>query len=665
MMKLGLIGKLSVIIGVVVGLVFLVVSFFLINANINALNKEYQKRADVTASFVRTTIDNQSRIALMGAYVLSENEEIKKLFAEGKREALKNELNEIYTVLSEEMDIYQLHFHQPPAISFLRMHKPEKHSDDLSDVRPTIVETNRDEGFILGLDQGSYGYGIRGLVPMYYQGEHTGSLEFGMTFGEDFLDYLKGQFGGEFFFYNLQKGVNLGENIDYYGTTAFNGELSETTVEGASTEERMLRGEVVLDFDRKSGKSIVSIPIEDYSGKVIGCVKAVEDTDYFHEINKTIITFIIAAVIMVAVITFTLYFILKRSLKSLEVLKEYAKGNFKAEGSHLNDDELGQAVKDVGEFVNTKLRPTFENIQQSVGNLQQDATEVADTAQEGTATAENFNNEFSTLSETSGEMQNDLTESLNSAEQILQTTEEVANSAQELASVSNQLSESADNGTNEIRKVGSAIENTVETNQKVNESIELLFESTGRINEIADTVTAIAEQTNLLSLNAAIEAARAGEAGKGFAVVADEIRKLAEESKKAAGEITDLLTKVNDTIVSTKEEMKTSNKEMENTQVAAREMEDVFSGLVDLSKKVSKDSEGLASVAQEQTASSQEVSDILQNFQKEMNKFLESIKDMRTSTMELEKMNSKLAENSDRLDKNIDKVADSISGFDF
>jgi methyl-accepting chemotaxis protein len=199
----------------------------------------------------------------------------------------------------------------------------------------------------------------------------------------------------------------------------------------------------------------------------------------------------------------------------------------------------------------------------------------------------------------------------------------------------------------------------------VSKSIEELFESTDRINEIASTVTAIAEQTNLLSLNAAIEAARAGEAGKGFAVVADEIRKLAEESKKAATEITELLSSVNGTIVETKEEMKVSNKEMENTQTATNSMKDVFVTLMKMAEEVSTDSENLASIAEEQTASSQEVSNTLNKFQGEMRDFLETISKMRESTDTLENINASLSGYSSNLNDSIEKLADAIKDFEF
>ncbi len=78
---------------------------------------------------------------------------------------------------------------------------------------------------------------------------------------------------------------------------------------------------------------------------------------------------------------------------------------------------------------------------------------------------------------------------------------------------------------NEIRKSG------IDLKQKAQD-----------ITGIVSLVSSISSQTNLLALNASIEAARAGEAGRGFAVVADEVRKLSEETNRAVGQINNNLT---------------------------------------------------------------------------------------------------------------------------
>ncbi len=78
---------------------------------------------------------------------------------------------------------------------------------------------------------------------------------------------------------------------------------------------------------------------------------------------------------------------------------------------------------------------------------------------------------------------------------------------------------------------------TIDAISMVSEQTNKNNDSAANINKAVEIIKGLAAQTNLLSLNASIEAARAGEAGKGFAVVAEEIRNLSEESSGNAQEI--------------------------------------------------------------------------------------------------------------------------------
>ncbi|OLN21358.1 chemotaxis protein [Domibacillus antri] len=76
------------------------------------------------------------------------------------------------------------------------------------------------------------------------------------------------------------------------------------------------------------------------------------------------------------------------------------------------------------------------------------------------------------------------------------------------------------------------------------DTVKKLGSRSSEIGNIVDMIKGITEQTNLLALNASIEAARAGEHGKGFAVVAEEVRKLAEQSSLSAKQISELVGEI-------------------------------------------------------------------------------------------------------------------------
>lgn len=82
----------------------------------------------------------------------------------------------------------QLHFHFPPAVSFFRLHKPNKYGDDLSDVRHSVVAANSSLKVTTGFESGRVYSGLRAVVPVFYNlatsGEsvHVGSVEVGMSY---------------------------------------------------------------------------------------------------------------------------------------------------------------------------------------------------------------------------------------------------------------------------------------------------------------------------------------------------------------------------------------------------------------------------------------------------------------------------------------------------
>ncbi|WP_275372742.1 methyl-accepting chemotaxis protein [Clostridium tertium] len=172
-----------------------------------------------------------------------------------------------------------------------------------------------------------------------------------------------------------------------------------------------------------------------------------------------------------------------------------------------------------------------------------------------------------------------------------------------------------------------------ETAHKVQNKIETVNKSANSIKHVVTIIQDIAKQTNMLALNAAIDAARAGEHGKGFAVIAKEIRSLADQTATHSANISKTIEKLlNDSsnAVETIEEVKTvvalqaksvvdTKSKFDAISKSINESTDKIANIIVTSATVYEEKEkivqlvqNLAAVAEEEAASTEEVSAAMQ-----------------------------------------------------
>lgn len=119
--------------------------------------------------------------------------------------------------------------------------------------------------------------------------------------------------------------------------------------------------------------------------------------------------------------------------------------------------------------------------------------------------------------------------------------QQTAASMEEMATTVRQNADNAQQANQLAVTARTVAEQGGEVVSKSVDSMNRIKESSQKVSDIIGVIDEIAFQTNLLALNAAVEAARAGEAGKGFAVVASEVRTLAQRSAEAARDIKGLI----------------------------------------------------------------------------------------------------------------------------
>ena len=522
--------------------------------------------------------------ARMSVLSIANNAQVQALFAQRDREALLEQLLPVYETLQNE--VAQIQFHLPDSTAFLRLHMPENHGDSLRDFRFTVNEANEKQAIVQGLEEGRGGYGFRVVVPMSHLGRHTGSVEYGSNFGNQFLENLKEQFGGDYFIYTLtDESVSWQEGQEE--NTFLAGTL-ETDIWQDSPDviTPVLEGQLVSRVSDDENQSVLLIPYHDYQGNVGGYIKAVLDRSAIvaQSAGMTRMLYLLTAGVAILLSLVMFLFLNNAILKPVNRMKTsiaaVEQGDFTIECDATTKDEIGQLACSFNQMVGT--------VREMIGDISGAALKVNDasaalqyTALENTRTTEEVAKAVEGIAQGAVEQAERSEEGAQKSLKMGSIIEENQHLTAAMNQTNQKSMEVVENSLKNMEQLTHIYETTVQAMEAVRQGIQNTDSSSRRISDASGMIAAISEQTNLLALNAAIEAARAGEAGRGFAVVADEIRKLAEESNAS--------TKTIDQVV---EELQQHSRE------AVKTIENSFEVLHQLQSEIDRNQQAFHQIAQ-------------------------------------------------------------------
>ncbi len=155
---------------------FLLSFLTLISIKNNNIKKHLKNEANLEYLNYQVIYNDYKNISELIFQTHIQNKKILNLFANRKREELKNYLTENYNKL-RVFNLRQLHFHLPNNDSFLRMHRPNKFGDNLTKDRKTVAYVNKHKKYIHGFEEGKIFNGFRFVYPLSLDNKHIGSVE--------------------------------------------------------------------------------------------------------------------------------------------------------------------------------------------------------------------------------------------------------------------------------------------------------------------------------------------------------------------------------------------------------------------------------------------------------------------------------------------------------
>ena len=550
-----------------------------------------QRQLESTYTSVMSAIRAEARQAEALSALVANMPEVTAAMADDDRARLAELMVPTFDTMKSQYGVRQFQFHTPPATSYLRVHNPEKYGDDLSSFRLTVVETNRAQRPVQGLERGVAGLGIRGVVPVFHAGSHLGSVEFGLSFGQPFFDNFKEE----------NPGIDVALHVARDGKfETFASTLGESLLTPEDYQSAM-RGQPIMHEAVLNGRPVALYgrAVQDFSGNPIGVLEIAMDVSANAALINEASSTVLGAGIVALVIALLVALFITRSIVRPLCVASLRMGDIAVGEGDLTQrlevhgrDELAQLGNNFNKFV----ARVHELVKQVAGATAQ----LAAAAEELTATSEQTRSNVA-------RQQSETDQVATAMNEMTATAQEVARNAADAADAASGADGDTRTGQRVVNQTISAIRELVGEVENATGVIHRLEVDSEEIGKVLDVIRGIAEQTNLLALNAAIEAARAGEQGRGFAVVADEVRTLAQRTQESTREIQEMIERLQGGARNAVEVMGESQKRAHHTVERAAEADTSLKAITEAVARINEMNAQIASAAEEQTAVAEEI----------------------------------------------------------
>lgn len=434
-------------------------------------NAEQRELAEVFEN-VNAGIAAQGRLGQAMSALVAGIPDVQAAFAAGDRERLSELFVPGFKQLKSEFGIRQFQFHLPPATSFLRVHKPAKFGDDLSSFRKTVVSTNDERRPIAGPEVGVAGLGVRGMVPVYHDGQHIGSVEFGLSMGQKFFDDFSAEHDVGLALYLLR-----GARLDRLAST-----LGDTDPINSERLSSVIGGDPLIIETELNGKpvSIYARQVADYSGSPMGVMLVAQDRSFYltqvADMRNLIILLLSAIVLLSAVIVWFVTQVvvtpLQQTAESLIAVAE-GEGDLSSRLDSDGKDEVAALSRAFNTFIQ-HIQKTVREAVSATSTLSQEVDALSHTAQ-------HTNYGMQKQQEETVQIATAMTEMSATVREVAENTARTAHSAREAAG-------QAQDGQVVVQQTISAINNLASDVETAGSVVKRVEDGSAQISTVLDVI---------------------------------------------------------------------------------------------------------------------------------------------------------------------------------